>query len=140
MCETFTQRRIIAAISGAGSSATPLFFKRIILLAEQLLYALTKRHREGMAPHDVKQLVNPRQDRRDRRVRLLVGRFGRSANWDTYRQVADVEATVSRCREMALEKRLAVDLLLQKLLRVSSIGPVLLKEMTTILERNAQGN
>jgi len=50
VCETFTQRRIITAIPGAGSSATPLFFKRIILLAEQLLYALTKRHRGGAAP------------------------------------------------------------------------------------------
>lgn len=72
-------------------------------------------------------------------MRLLVGRFGRSANLDTYRQVADVEATVSRCREMALEKRLAVDLLLQKYLRGSSIGPVLFKERTTAMERSAQG-
>lgn len=55
-------------------------------------------------------------------------------------QVADVEATVSRCREMALEKRLAVDLLLQKHLRGFSIGPVLFKERTTALERSAHGN
>jgi hypothetical protein len=45
-------------------------------------------------------------------------------------QISDVEATISRRREMALGKRLAVDLLRQKYLRGIRIGPVLFKERT----------
>jgi len=147
----------------------PLFFKRIILLAEQLLYALAKRQRGRKAPVMLNNSLIPARTEEiasasfsqtfcsvigtwtliaakailNNRKRILSSRSGgRRTVLSGIRlcQVADVDATVPGCRETALEKRLAGDHLLQKHMRGSSIGPVLFKDRTAVLERIAHGN